>query len=302
MTTASRLVDEITGEVVHLNVDYNDPCHCCGPIYTSSLDIGWPTPRAVGYNNPNANGFTDQTKFWGERAIAWSGYISPTADHPYPAVTVDKLRGMSAPNRRPWIYYQEDGWPTERRMQLRGDTLSNPWTREFGPVLAVGITWKSADGGAQESAELKRQSITPSGFATGGTCFTDASICFDEFCGPEFTEGYVGTATRIFNDGNVIVYPDIIFTGAVTDPLIENLTTDQKIKLTGSIAENANIVVDTLNRTVRENDDPNLNRLNMFDYNESNWLYLVPGLNRIGFQFAALNGGYCIMTMRDRWI
>jgi hypothetical protein len=301
MTTASRLVDEITGESIQLAYDDGDPCRCCGPIFTTHLDLGFPVPRAVTYNNPNVNGATDQTALWGERVVSWSGYIAPDADHPYPAVVWDKIRALSAPARRPWLYYIEDGWPAERRMQLRGDTLTSPLTRELGPVIIGGVTWKSPSG-AQESAASRDYLVTPSGFSTGGMCFTDPNVCFDPVCGPNFGQGYIASTTIVVNNGNVLAYPKIIFIGAVTNPKLTNLTTGQTIALTGAIAANAQIYVSTANKTVLENDDPTLNRLNMYDFSQSTWMYLVPGLNELAYSFTGSAGGSCIVRMRDRWI
>lgn len=308
MTTSSRLVDEITGESIQLQYDYNDPMWCDGPIVQSMLDIGWPQPRAVGYNNPNANGYTDQTQYWGDSTVSWTGWIRPTADDPYPAVTIDKLRALAAPARRPWLYYQEDGWSGERRIRLRGDQVGMPLTREWGPVVSVNIQWRNQSG-AQESATSRQQNISPSGMSTGGTCFTNRTtpppnpgICWTSSCAPNFVAGYVATETIVNNYGNVIMYPLIIFTGLVNSPVIKNLTTGQTIGLTGSIAANAKIYVDTQHRTVRENNDPNLNRLNMYDFTKSNWMYLAPGLNTIDYSFTGSDAGQVSMIVRDRWI
>jgi hypothetical protein len=94
----------------------------------------------------------------------------------------------------------------------------------------------------------------------------------------------------------------IIFTGLVANPVLQNLTTNQTIGLTGSIATNAQIWVDTQARTVRENNDPNLNRLNMYDFTKSNWLHLAPGLNVLNYSFSGSDAGLCQMIVRDRWI
>jgi len=302
MTTASKLVDEITGEEIPLDYDDTDPLSCKGPVFTGSLDIGFPTPREVGYNLPNANGFNDLTEFWGERVVAWSGWVAPNAENPYPAVVWDKIRALAAPARRPWLHFIEDGWAGWRRMQLRGDNLTSPLTREFGPVIAGTINWKATNGGATEAVDERHNTITPSGASTGGTCFDSSGGCFTDQCGPEFTEGYIAATTIINNNGNVIVYPIIIFYGDVTDPTIKNLTTGQEITLEGNITENAEIWVDTQNRTIRENNDPNLNRLSMYDFTKSNWMYLAPGENKIDYRFSSQAGGRAVMSIRDRWI
>jgi hypothetical protein len=301
VTTASRLVDEITGESIQLAYDDGDACRCCGPIFTSLLDLGWPTPRAVEWNNPGINGATDITSLWGERAVSWAGYVAPDAAYPKPAVYWDKLRALAAPARRPWLYYIEDGWPAERRMQLRGDAVTSPFTRELGPVIIGSMAWKCA-AGAQESADSRDYLATPSGFSTGGTCFADPNQCFTPTCGPTFTPGYIASTTIVVNNGDVMTYPLIIFIGQVDTPVLKNLTTGQTIALTGVIAPNAQIYVDTQARTVRENNDPNLNRLNLYDFTRSTWMWLAPGVNEFAYSFNGSAGGQAIIRMRDRWI
>ena len=302
MTTASYLLDEITGERIDLEFDDADIRRCDGPVFTASLDTGFPAPRAVGYDNPNANGFTDMTKHWGERVVSWSGWVVPAPEAPYPAVVWDKIRALTAPARRPWLYCIEDGWTDWRRIQLRGDTLQAPLTREYGPVIIGQVAWKATNGGTLESADERDYHITPSGQSTGGMCFPSTGACFDDACGPHFTEGYIGSTTIVYNYGDVIVYPMIVFAGYVVNPVIKNLTTDQVIKLNGTITEGAEIWVDTQNKTVRENNDPNLNRLAMYDFTESNWMHLVPGENRIDYSFEGTDPGECTMLIRDRWI
>jgi Phage tail protein len=296
VTTTARLVDEITGESIPLVRE-----DCNGPIFTTLIDYGWPAPRAVAWNIPQNNGQSDITQLWGERSVSWAGYVAPTTDQPYPAVVWDKIRALSAPARRPWLYYIEDGWPTERRMQLRGDAIQSPLTRELGPVIIGSAVWK-VPAGAQESADSRDYIATPSGFSTGGVCFDQNGGCFASDCAPNMVPGYIASTTIVVNNGDVITYPYIIFIGAVTNPKLVNLTTKQTIALTGALAAGTQIWVDTQNKTVRENNDPNLNRLNLYDYTQSTGMYLAPGVNEISYTFSAVAGGSCVIRMRDRWI
>jgi Siphovirus-type tail component, C-terminal domain len=302
MTTASMLVDEITGEQFVLSYDPDDPQACDGYLMTNTLDLGFPTPRAVGYKHPNAHGVTDMTQFWGDRAVAWSGWVRPNEEYPYPAVLWDKIRALTAPYRRPWLYFIEDGWTGWRRMQLRGDNLNAPLGRDLGPVIIASLSWKATNGGAEESVDSRSQSITSVGEATGGMCFTPADVCFTPECGPSFHEGMLNVATLVYNYGNVVSYPIIEFKGDVTDPEVLNLTTGETVALKGQVPMGVSMWVDTQNRTVRENNRPDQNRLNMYDFEKSNWLTLVPGQNNVRFSFSAIAGGSAVMYSRDRWI
>lgn len=153
-----------------------------------------------------------------------------------------------------------------------------------------------------ESVDLHQFKISPSGVSSGGVCIDETGLCFVDPCGPMFEEGYIAATTIVVNKGNVNTYPLISFVGNVTDPSIKNLTTGQEITLVGNIPANAVYVVDTLNHTVRENNDPNLNRLNAYDFTKSNWMHLAPGENLLGYYFSGSAAGACYMDVRDRWI
>lgn len=301
MTTSARLVDEITGESIWLSRDESDPLWCCSPIATESIDLGFAAPRTVINNIPNANGTTDLTEYFAGRTVAWSGWIVPTDGDPFPAITWDSIRKLTAPTRRPWLYVSEDGWENERRMVLRGDSLSSPLDRRYGPVIVAQLTWV-CPAGVLESTVRHQQIILQSG-GTGGLCITPSpsGYCFAPTCGNSFAAGDFGGATLIYNIGTVVTYPTITFIGPSKNPRLINLRTQQGIYLNTTLAPNQQVIIDCLHKTANETAQPPINRLGWYDYTRSTWLTLSPGDTE--FSYVSDNRqGVCQVGWRDRWI
>jgi hypothetical protein len=299
MPTTARIVDEITGESIWLERDESDPNYCLGPVITNSIDFGFPAPRAIANNIPNANGATDLTEFHTNRTVTWNGWITPLDSDPFPAVTWDKLRKLSAPSRRPHLFVSENGWESERRMVLRGDTVTAPLDRSMGPVIIAGLSW-ICPAGVFESAVANQNGVQLSG-GTGGICVTNTGFCFDGSCGSHFSSGAFGGATDIKNSGTVVTYPVISFTGPCKNPRVINVETQQGIFLNCTLAPNQTIVVDCLNRSVTEVANPLINRLGYYDYTRSTWQTLPVGDNY--YQYISDDrSGTCTFTWRDRWI
>jgi hypothetical protein len=299
MPTTARLVNELTGESIQLEYDDSDPLWCNYCIKTGSIDFGFAAPRVVQNNIPEANGTTDLTEFHADKTVTWNGWISPTIDDPFPAVTWDKIRGLCAPHRRPWMYAQENGWPQERRMTLRADSMTSPLDRAMGPVIVAGAVWK-VPSGVMESADLNTTAIL-GGVASGGNCITSEGLCFTN-AGWCFDGGDFGGDTIIFNAGTTVAYPFMTFVGPSVNPFVVNTRTQTGIHLTGTLVPGQQIVVDNLNKRVYEPALPNvINRLAMYNFNTSVWQTLEEGDNpfRYGDQN---NTGSCTISWRDRWI
>lgn len=302
MTTSARLVDEINGNVIWLERDESDPLWCDSSVFTGELDLGYATPRAVLENNPDVDGTTDLTTYYANRTIAWHGWITPCATDPFPALTWDAIKGLTAPNRRPYLYVSEDGWVEERRMVLRGDTITAPLNRQYGPVIVAQVQWVCPSG-TLESSTLHQQSIQQSG-GTGGLCALPPpnGFCFAPTCGRFFAPGNFGGATNIYNAGTATAYPVITFIGPCKNPRIVNLQTQQGIYLNTTLVKNQQVVVGCEKKTVNETAQPPINRLAWYDFTRSTWLSL-PGRVSVPFSYTSDDRqGQCLVTWRDRWV
>jgi hypothetical protein len=299
MPTTARLVDERTGEVIWLERDESDPDYCQGPVITNSIDYGYPSPRVVNNNIPDANGTVDLTEFHAARVVSWNGWITPTPSDPFPALTWDKLRKLTAPNRRPWLFVSENGWTTERRMVLRGDSVGSPLDRALGPVIVGAVSWVCPAGVLESSANNQQQILLSGG--TGGLCVDHNGFCFNDTCGSTFAPGSFGGSTNIVNAGSVVTYPVITFTGPCKNPRVINTTTQTGIYLNCTLVPNQSIVVDCLHDTVTEVAIPPINRLAYYDYTKSSWIRLDPGDNYFSYSSDDKQGS-CTFNWRDRWI
>lgn len=299
MTTSARIVDELTGDVVWLERDESDPLWCDSSIFTGEIDLGYATPRAVVFNNPDIDGTTDLTTYYANRTIVWHGWITPCATDPFPALTWDKIKTYTAPNRRPYLYISEDGWIEERRMVLRGDTITTPLNRQYGPVIVAQVQW-ICPAGVMESSTLHSQSIQQSG-GTGGVCITSTGYCFDAPCGRSFAPGNFGGAATIVNNGNATTYPVFTFIGPCKNPRVINIETQQGIFLNTTLVPNQQVVVGCEKKTVNETAQPPINRLAWYDFTRSSWLNLPNGPSYFSYT-SDDKQGQCIVTWRDRWV
>jgi len=299
MATTARLVDEITGESIQLEYDDNDPQWCIGPVITQSIDYGFAAPRVVQSNIPAANGTQDLTQFHADKTVTWQGWIKPTDDSPFPQLIWDKIRGLCAPNRRPWLYASEEGWNTERRMTLRADSVTSPFDRALGPIIVAGCVWK-VPSGVMESADLHQQQILIGG-ATGGYCITKTGFCITGANGLCLAGGQFGGATNVYNNGTVTTYPFITFTGPAKNPRVINIQSKLGIYLNTTLSPNQLVVIDNRLKNVYEPAQPTpINRLSWYDFTRSSWLTLEQGANP--FSYYSDDGlGTCSFSWRDRW-
>lgn len=81
--------------------------------------------------------------------------------------------------------------------------------------------------------------------------------------------------TVIYNPTNDIVMPQIVLEGRFTEPIVENRTTGQQIKLNVTTAPGDLIIIDMLNRSIT------LNGGSILPARVGNWWGLVEGENRI---------------------
>jgi hypothetical protein len=299
MPTTARLVDEITGENVQLAYDDGDPMWCDSPIFTSVIDYGFAAPRVVQTNIPDVNGTDDLTEYHAEKTVTWNGYIKPTLSDPFPALTWERIRRLCAPNRRPWLFVQENGWDEERRMVLRCDSVTSPLDRAYGAMIVGAVTWKVPNG-VMESSTLNQQNCAIQG-GTGGKCIDHNGFCFHGNQCDYFTAGAFGGAAIITNDGTVVTYPIIVFTGPAKNPRVFNPANGIGIYLNATLNPGQQVVIDTKGRTVQEPAQPTpINRLAWWDFTRSTWLTLESGDNQFTYT-SDDKKGTCTFYWRDRW-
>lgn len=86
-----------------------------------------------------------------------------------------------------------------------------------------------------------------------------------------------GSGINYIDISGATSYPIITIAGAVTNPVIENLTTGERIEYDGTIAASQTLILDSENQTAT------LNGLNVFDKISGDFITLAPGRNSIQY-------------------
>lgn len=132
----------------------------------TSLDLGWPTVRAVSNNRVGANGADDTTAFYGPRAVSLEvGVFAPDDRTASRRDRMSRLLAYASPARRAvLVFWDDDGVP--QRVSLRGESVTPPPRRPVGTAVTVMLAWSAPDGIVEE---LEQRTVKVSAFAaTGG--------------------------------------------------------------------------------------------------------------------------------------
>ena len=108
----------------------------------------------------------------------------------------------------------------------------------------------------------------------------------------------VGGTVNVTNLGNFPTRPIVVFTGPLSSPGVENLTTGKAFETTFNLLAGSTLVVDFDQRTVEENGFASRYSSVTAD---SQWWDLVPGLNQVRIN-ASAGGGSAILYSRSAWI
>lgn len=104
-----------------------------------------------------------------------------------------------------------------------------------------------------------------------------------------------------FNAGNTTMYPQIVVQGPVTNPVLRNSSNGGVIELNVTLSSIEQLVIDTLNRTVTDQNGDS--RYSAVDFLDTVWWGLDPGTNDINFSASsATSGSLFTMYWRDAWI
>ena len=105
----------------------------------------------------------------------------------------------------------------------------------------------------------------------------------------------------VTNEGSAPTPPRLTITGPVTNPTIQNATTGESITLIYTLSAGQTLVVDHANRTVMLNGTTN--RYSAYDFENSTWWDLVPGVNDLRFlPYAYTAGASLLVEYRHAWI
>lgn len=96
-----------------------------------------------------------------------------------------------------------------------------------------------------------------------------------------------GSPTAVMNAGSV-AWPTLAIWGPCTDPIVENMTTGDVIRLETTILTEQALSINTRDRTIT--DRHGTNRYQDINRAETTWIRMAPGVNHIRFRAAAHTG------------
>jgi hypothetical protein len=265
------------------------------PIICSSHELTTPAPRVVTQQRSGRDGVDDLTQYHDSASFKANLLVFDDVTNSLTRHQVaDTLRAISAPQKRPYLYIQRDGWLTERRCQLRADPHSYVVDRNAMQRLQVSLQFE-IPGGVLEDVNQSTAVIRPI-LASLGRTYTKSYPW-------AFVAGSGGTNSIITSQGNVSTPPLMRMYGGCSNPTVKNVTTGQQLSFTNvSLAAGQYLEIDVAARTVYLNGDSSLSYYNKLDFTVSAWWELQPGANSIATSTTAQDAS-CELDMfwYDRW-
>ena len=268
-----------------------------------AYEIGSPEVREVVRYRSNADGAVDDTMFVGQRAVTVTLRLDQTK-FPTQAL-LDLLLPYMSPRYRPrlvWTiqdaldYCSSGTLPAARSLELRGigapTVISAP-----GRYQTIVCQWKAESFIGSE--DLNCQTFLPSGASEAGRTYNRT-----------FNYTYPATlpsgSALLHNAGNALAQWTMTIFGVIDDPQVTvngvTVTTTAVPVLTSQTLN-----FDTLQRTIRINNDPAFSKYGSTNFTSWTWdsLLMQPGDNLFRVQAgASAPSSSCLVTVcwRDSWL
>jgi hypothetical protein len=265
----------------------------CDPYVVVSLQIGSPAVRAVSRSRALADGTFDESTYTGARAVtltlrlATGGSCAPGQDM---QSLIDAVTPYMSPRRRPTLTYQLPGAEGSRSMTLRGESW--PFTLAGPKHPGLGLQWVCPTGeiyaGGDDAEHC--ETIIPASDVEAGRLYNENYA--DGGRGPYPPSAPLG-GRIIINPGNAPAHWEATIFGLVTNPSLMINGTAMTFDRNGGLhlAGGSSVVVNTRERTILLNGDPDDSRYDRVNYGEWAWsqLLLVPGRNEVRFDADVLS-------------
>lgn len=263
------------------------------PYVVVSLQIGSPAVRTVARNRALADGTFDESKYTGARAVTvtlrlkTAAVCNPGSDM---QSLIDAVTPYMSPRRRPTLTWQLPGSESARSMVVRGESW--PYTIASPKHPGIGLQWVCPSGeihaGGDEAEHC--ETIIPASDVEAGRLYNENYA--DGGRGPYPPSAPLG-GRIIVNPGNAAAHWEATIFGLVTNPIITINGTSMKFDRNGGLhlAGGSSVVINTRNRTILLNGDPDDSRYDKVNYGEWAWsdLLLVPGVNEVRFGGSVLS-------------
>lgn len=267
---------------------------CQDGFVVTEFSIGYPSVREVVTNKALADGTIDTTTYVGARAVTIAMRLDNTGCDPHITQDlIDRIMPYMSPRIRPTLVYtidQNDPDPTHiRSLMLRGVdapftvnapkaltlvcqwVASEPFTSALEDVCAVAEITEADEFGRTYDLDFDRN--YPASPPVGITLFTPIGNA---------PMDWTGTITSQLTDPIITINNvDVIFTGI-------NLIAGQTIN------------IDTANRTIYRNNDPNDSVYGLSNFQDWTWddLRVRPGTNFIRLEAASYVAGVASTIVR----
>jgi hypothetical protein len=244
------------------------------------MNQGFPEVRDNVTKRPSQDGTFDFTEFLGARSVTLNVALSPETSGLSERDLEDQLRRWMHPSRRSWLYVQSSGGSDFRRIYVRPSTVASSMNfitnRNF---RTVSLSWKAANG-VWEGAELQMEELE------AGTD-SETGRTYDETYDKTYPASDVVGEKTVYNYGTAPAFPIARIYGPVTQPRIENKTTNKRIIFTTGlvIAAGEYLEINFAEGTATMNGNINNSRYQFLDFagGLSEWWSLIPGANKLRF-------------------
>lgn len=250
------------------------------------MNQGFPEVRDNVTKRPSQDGTFDFTELFGARSVTVSVALSPESVDvsTYGALSErdleDHLRRWMHPSRRAWLYVRSAGGSDFRRIYVRPSSVASSLNfitnRNF---RTVAMSWKAANG-VWEGATLQQEELE------AGT-ESELGRTYDETYDKTYPASDVVGEKTVYNYGTAPAFPIARIYGPVTQPRLENKTTNKRIIFTAglTIAAGEYLEINFAEGTATMNGDINNSRYQFLDFagGLSEWWSLIPGANKLRF-------------------
>jgi hypothetical protein len=250
-------------------IDLEDPS---SGYFCASLDLGYPQPREVTNNRPDADGVTDRTSLMGARVVQADITALVGA-----GATIDDVATAFAPfmvpSARPFLHYILDrpGAP-ERVLAVRASGYA--WKVEGDNQRDISLQWFAADPIARDPT----QHVATAFAGTGGLAGRNYNLTYPR----TYPTGTAPPSSAIIHSaGDLPVQPLLRIYGPIAGPVVTIRGADGTAYLvpflgTFNIGAGAFAEVDTRAHTALYQGDPAQPILNQLDWTRMLWPVLPP--------------------------
>jgi hypothetical protein len=271
---------------------------CEDGFVVTEFSIGYPTVREVSINKALADGTIDTTTYVGARAVTIALRLDNTGCDPYKTQDlIDRVMPYVSPRIRPTLVYtidQNDTDPTHvRSLVLRG--ADAPFTVNAPKALTLVCQWVAA--------EPFTSALDDSCVVAPLTEFVEFGRFYDLSFDRDYPPSPPVGITLFTPNGNAPMDWTGTITSTVTDPVLTINNVD--IIFTGlTLITGQTINIDTANRTILRNNDPNDSIYGLSNFTDWTWdsIRVTPSLNFIRLEATVYSGDPAFtLCYFDRW-